>query len=241
MDQSVIAGRRWLPITNSMRLRQEEADRLAEKQPAAAAVTVPDAPEAAPVAATPLLEAAARPIAQHVEAWTMPVESWLQPTSPEPVAEVAPAVAVAPVEDWIAQAVAAQPVAVVEAAPVEAVAAPAPDVAAEMAALRDRVAYFESFEQLITDNVQRSGELFRALYAEREKIRSEAARNSEEIAAAATLEAERLLANERQRSQATLMSLMDEASRMQRQIDALIQKIAEGITESTVRMPESIG
>lgn len=106
---------------------------------------------------------------------------------------------------------------------------------AELALLRQRLAYYEAFDSLINENVARSAELFRSLNDERERMRQEAARLQAESESAASQEAERLLTAERQRTHALLMSLMDEASQMQRQIDGLIQRIAEAITDTTVR------
>lgn len=106
---------------------------------------------------------------------------------------------------------------------------------AELAQLRERLAYYEAFDALINDNVARSAELFRSLTDERERMRREAARLLAEREAAVAQEAERRLAVERARTHATLMALMDEASQMQRQIDGLIQRIAEAITDTTVR------
>lgn len=106
----------------------------------------------------------------------------------------------------------------------------------ELVALKDRLSYYGAFDALISDNIHRSADLFRALYEERERVRREAEESRAEIEAAATLEAERRLGAERRRFQSTLMSLMDEASRMQRQIDGLVQRIAEAITESTVSL-----
>jgi ABC-type phosphate transport system auxiliary subunit len=110
---------------------------------------------------------------------------------------------------------------------------------AELAALRERLAYYEAFDTLINDNVSRSAELFRPVNEERERLRAEAARWHAAAEAAGAQEAERRLAAERSRTQTILMSLMDEATGMQRQIDSIIQRIAEAITESTVRLPEA--
>jgi hypothetical protein len=112
---------------------------------------------------------------------------------------------------------------------------------AELAILRERLAYYEAFDSLINDNVARSAELFRSVSDERERLRAEAAQHQLAVEDAAEQEVERRIAAERQRTQAMLMSLMDEASRMQRQIDGLIQRIAQAITESAVRLPESAG
>lgn len=103
----------------------------------------------------------------------------------------------------------------------------------ELLDLRDRMAYYSAFDALIRDNIQRSAELFQSLYDERQRIKLDAEQTRAEIEAAATLEADRRLGAERQRFQSMLMAVMDEASRMQRQVDGLIQRIAEAITETS--------
>lgn len=106
---------------------------------------------------------------------------------------------------------------------------------AELALLRERLAYYEAFDALISENVARSAELFRSLNEERERMRREAARLQAERESMIAQEAERLIAAERQRTQQMLMALLDEASQMQRQIDGLIQRIATAITGTAVR------
>jgi chromosome segregation ATPase len=106
---------------------------------------------------------------------------------------------------------------------------------AELAELRERLAYYEAFDTLISDNVARSAELFRSLSNERERMRQESTRLQAERELAVAAEAERQLADERAKTHAMLMALMDDASKMQRQIDGLIQRIAEAITTATVR------
>lgn len=108
---------------------------------------------------------------------------------------------------------------------------------AELAKLRERLAYYEAFDALINENVARSAELFRSIQDERERLRAEAARWQATREAAVAEEVERRLAAERARTQAMLNALMDEATHLQRQIDGLIQRLAEAITESTVPSP----
>lgn len=106
---------------------------------------------------------------------------------------------------------------------------------AELASLRERLAYYDAFDTMINDNVARSAELFRTLSDERERMRADAERRLAEQETVALQETERRLTEERARVHATLMGLMNDASHMQRQIDGLIQRIAEAITETTVR------
>lgn len=220
------SGRLWLPVSNTgqripgnteavnvgtgeIQHRPIEGSAI-ETRPVAPAVAAAPAPVPLhPNAATPAPAPAPVQVAQQPQAVAAP-----QPVqaAPAPAATYAPPVYVAPVQ-------------------------PAPGPNLELAALQEKLSFYEAFDQLINDNVQRSAQLFRSLYEERERMRGETSRNRAEVEAAAALEAERRLAGERERMQSTLMSLMDEASRMQRQVDGLIQKIAEAITEFTVWLP----
>lgn len=116
-----------------------------------------------------------------------------------------------------------------------------PEVAAELtgdaariAELQDRLAYYEHFDSLIKDNIARSADLFEAVFAEREKVRSER-RVIESDVLSMTAEIEMRMNAERQHTQQILMSLMDEATFLQQRADSLIQRIAEAITEASAR------
>src|SRR3712207_1936396 len=93
---------------------------------------------------------------------------------------------------------------------------------AELAALRERLAYYEGFDALINDNVARSAQLIRSVSEERERLRSQAIQWQLETESRMTEEVERYLAGERERTHAMLAALMEDATRMQRQIDGLI-------------------
>ena len=105
---------------------------------------------------------------------------------------------------------------------------------AELAALRERLAYYEGFDALINDNVARSAELIRSVGEERERLRSQAIQWRLETESRMTEEVERYLAGERERTHAILTALMEDATRMQRQIDGLIQRLSQAITETAV-------
>jgi hypothetical protein len=99
-----------------------------------------------------------------------------------------------------------------------------------VAALRERLAYFEHFDDLIRDNIGRSAALFQAVFAERDKARKVQA-DAESTMSAVAVEADRRVAAERQHVQNILMSLMDEATFLHQRSDALIQRLAEALTE----------
>ena len=106
-----------------------------------------------------------------------------------------------------------------------------------IAELRDRLAYYEHFDSLIRDNIARSAELFQAVFAEREKVRGER-RVVESDVLSMTAEIERRMNTERSHTQQMLLSLMEEATYLQQRADSLIQRIAEAITEASVRPDE---
>jgi hypothetical protein len=101
-----------------------------------------------------------------------------------------------------------------------------------MAILEDRLAYYEHFDSLIKDNISRSAALFQELFTEREKSRS-VVNDAEALMTAVSAEAERRVTAERDHMQHILMSLMDEATFLQQRSDALVQRVAEAITEMT--------
>ena len=106
---------------------------------------------------------------------------------------------------------------------------------AELTALRERLAYYEGFDTLINDNVARSAALIRSVSEERDRMRSQAIQWQLETESRMTEEVERYLAGERERTHAMLAELMDDATRMQRQIDGLIQRLSRAISETAVR------
>ena len=115
----------------------------------------------------------------------------------------------------------------------------APSEPAEsIAALKERLAYYEHFDDLIRDNVSRSAALFQAVFAERDKARKIQA-DAESTMSAVAAEADRRVAAERQHVQHILMSLMDEATFLHQRSDALIQRLAEALTEMAPTSNES--
>jgi hypothetical protein len=103
--------------------------------------------------------------------------------------------------------------------------------------LRERLAYYEHFDALIRDNVSRSAELFRAVFAEKERITTVAAPISIGADVLAE-EVDRRIYAERLHNQHVLMSLMDEATYVQQRADVLIQRLAEALTELSNHLPE---
>lgn len=106
-----------------------------------------------------------------------------------------------------------------------------------IAELRDRLAYYEHFDSLIRDNISRSADLFQAVFAERERVRSEGQVVQSDVHSIAA-EIERRMDAERKGTQQLLLSLMEEATYLQQRADSLIQRIAAAITESSTQPDE---
>lgn len=106
-----------------------------------------------------------------------------------------------------------------------------------MATLRERLAYYEHFDDLIRDNIARSAALFQAVFEERDKARKIQA-EAESTMMAVSVEAERRAQAERQHVQNILMALMDEATFLHQRSDALIQRLAEALTEMAPQSDE---
>jgi hypothetical protein len=106
-----------------------------------------------------------------------------------------------------------------------------------IASLRERLAYYEHFDELIRDNVARSAELFKAAYSAKSASQPIAIENEFAAETIAARVDQRVYA-ERQHMQHILMSIMDEATYVQQRSDALIQRLAEALTELANLMPD---
>ena len=106
-----------------------------------------------------------------------------------------------------------------------------------IANLRERLAYYEHFDDLIRDNVARSAELFRAAYSAKSSSQPVAIENEFAAETIAARVDQRVYA-ERQHMQHILMSIMDEATYLQQRSDGLIQRLAEALTELGNLMPD---
>ena len=95
----------------------------------------------------------------------------------------------------------------------------------ELRSVRERLAFYESFDQLIQENVARSGELLRQAAEQREAAMREVDR--------ARAEADRRLADQR-----TMLTLIgDELIGLQGQIAALARRVAAALGESSPPEP----
>jgi hypothetical protein len=106
-----------------------------------------------------------------------------------------------------------------------------------IAALKERLAYYEHFDALIQDNIARSAQLFQAVFTERERART-IQTEAETTVNAVSLEAERRVTAERTHVVNILHTLMDEATFLHQRSDALIQRLAEALTELSPQADE---
>lgn len=118
-----------------------------------------------------------------------------------------------------------------------AAADPEPNPEDEISRLRERLTYYEHFDELIRDNVARSADLFRAAYAAKSAATPAPIENEFAAETIAARVDQRVYA-ERQHMQHILMSIMDEATYVQQRSDALIQRLAEALTELANLMPD---
>jgi hypothetical protein len=107
---------------------------------------------------------------------------------------------------------------------------PASENVESMAELKERLAYYEHFDSLIQVYIARSAQLFQAVFTERERARSVQS-DAEMTMSAVSLEAERRITAERTHLVNVLHTLMDEATFLHQRSDALIQRLAEALTE----------
>ena len=106
-----------------------------------------------------------------------------------------------------------------------------------IADLKERLAYYEHFDALIQDNIARSAQLFQAVFSERERVKTVQSQ-AESTINAVSLEAERRVEAERTHVVNILHTLMDEATFLHQRSDALIQRLAEALTELSPRTDE---
>jgi hypothetical protein len=98
----------------------------------------------------------------------------------------------------------------------------------ELTKLKERLGFYESFDQIIQDNVARAGELLRHAASMRE--------SAEESLATAKQELEQSREAERKDFRALLSGLLDDVTTMQVQIERLARKVADALdsVESTL-------
>lgn len=105
----------------------------------------------------------------------------------------------------------------------------------ELARLKERLGFYESFDRLIQDNVSRAGELLRHAATMRE--------NAEQELAQARREMEELRSGDRQEYRSLLSGLLDDVTTMQVQIERLARRVADALDDLEVTLPagSSIG
>jgi len=103
------------------------------------------------------------------------------------------------------------------------------DTDAEIARLRERLAFFQSFEGLIQDNIARSGELLRQAMEMRESANVEIA--------AAQAEAARQRADDRSRYRIHFSAMLDELTALQGQAERLAHRLTLALDEIESDLP----
>jgi hypothetical protein len=99
----------------------------------------------------------------------------------------------------------------------------------EIARLRERVAFYESFDRVIAENVARSGELLRQAMETRSSATSELANAQEET--------DRQRAQELSRQRALLSALLDDVIHLQGQAERLARRVADALDEVESELP----
>ena len=111
------------------------------------------------------------------------------------------------------------------------------DPEASNAQLRERLAYYERFDSLIADTVRRSADLFRTAYEERHRATPILPDGELE---AALIEAARRSEEQREELHMLLSELLEEAGQVQRQVDQLLERVADAVLRTAPR-PGSSG
>ncbi|MER3438113.1 MAG: hypothetical protein C4346_11300, partial [Chloroflexota bacterium] len=100
---------------------------------------------------------------------------------------------------------------------------------AEIERLRERLAFYESFDRLIQENIARSGDLLR----EAMDLRESAARELAEARA----EAARLRATQQTRLRELLSGILDDLSVLQGQAERVARRAADALDEVEASLP----
>jgi hypothetical protein len=100
--------------------------------------------------------------------------------------------------------------------------AAATDLERELSRARDQLAFYESFDRLIQENVARSGELLREAQAERERAAHDIAASRADL--------DRRLAVGREQQRSTLAAIRDDLQRIHEQVSTLAQRVDEALS-----------
>src|SRR5262245_61461128 len=100
---------------------------------------------------------------------------------------------------------------------------------AELTRLRERLAFYQSFEGLIQDNIARSGDLLRQAMEMRESAASEIA--------TAQADAVRQRADDRSRYRILFSAMLDELTALQGQAERLARRLTSALDEIELDLP----
>jgi hypothetical protein len=106
---------------------------------------------------------------------------------------------------------------------------PVPGGGDDVAKLRERLAFYESFDTIIRDNVDRAGQLLREAASSRER--------ADEALANAEAETEKRKVADKAAYRAIFSSLLDEVTTLQGQLERLARRVADALDEIEADLP----
>jgi hypothetical protein len=118
-----------------------------------------------------------------------------------------------------------------------------PDDTSEVARLRQRLAYYESFDRLIQENIAHSADLMRETVELRERTQAELDRMREEIERSRR-EAEERIEADRLSQRSIFASLVQELSAVQESAERLTRRVSEAVSQigdETPRLGQATG
>jgi small-conductance mechanosensitive channel len=104
---------------------------------------------------------------------------------------------------------------------------------AEIARLRQKLAFYESFDRVIAENISRSGELLRQAVEQRDSASSQAAELQRE--------AERQRTTELEQERALLSALLDDVIQLQGQAERLARRVGDALDDVESERPAGGG
>lgn len=104
----------------------------------------------------------------------------------------------------------------------------------QLARAQERLAFYESFDGLIQENIARSGELLRQAMDMRESAIQEIALARQQTAQTIA-DAERRVGDERERQRTALAALRDELNQLQQHAAGLVGRVADALAELAAR------
>lgn len=111
----------------------------------------------------------------------------------------------------------------------EPAASPAPSDSDEVVALRERLAFYENFDSLIRDNIDRAGALMREIATKQGDAEVKLRANAKDF--------ERKQIEERAGYRKVFASLLDEVSTIQQQVERLARQVSDALDDLELQLP----